>query len=370
MKRIILMLALFGVVIGAKAQVAIEDGKLFDNTHVTIQGGVATPLKLSSVFPVNPTATLSIGKWFTPVFGAEVEGTAWFGSVGMKDGNLSWDWDGNMYNFVRGSYVGINGLTNLTNLFCGYNGKPRTFEVGTQIGIGWVHRYMKTNAAQTIEDNNIPFQVYPNADKDRNGVGVKTGLDFAFNLGSKKAHTLSVRPAVLWEVANHWNKVQFNRNKAQLYLGVAYTYHFKNSNGTHYFKTHDIGELNAQINYLRGRLDECEGREPKVVERIVEKTVDVVSQNTWVVQFAKNSYELTNEAKEVLDAIGENTVVNIVGTASPEGEMEHNKRLSEQRAANVADYLSKRGVKVNSWVGKGVMIGESTNRLAIVTVNK
>ena len=46
----------------------------------------------------------------------------------------------------------------------------------------------------------------------------KTGLDFAFNLGSKKAHTLSVRPAVLWEVANHWNRVQFNKNKAQLYL--------------------------------------------------------------------------------------------------------------------------------------------------------
>lgn len=346
MKRIILMLALFGVVIGAKAQVAIEDGKLFDNTYVTIQGGVATPLKLSSVFPINPSATIAVGKWFTPVFGAEIEGTAWFGSV---DSEGHWDWDGTAHNFIRGSYVGVNGLTNLTNLFRGYNGKPRTFEVSTQVGIGWCHRYTPNNA-----------------DKNRNGVGVKTGLDFAFNLGSKKAHTLSVRPAVLWEVANH----QFNRNKAQLYLGVAYTYHFKNSNGTHYFKTHDIGELNAQINYLRGRLDECEGREPKVVERIVEKTVDVVSQNTWVVQFAKNSYELTNEAKEVLDAIGENTVVNIVGTASPEGEMEHNKRLSEQRAANVADYLSKRGVKVNSWVGKGVMIGESTNRLAIVTVNK
>ena len=351
MKRLIIfMFALVSAVVGVKAQTTVEEGKLFDNMHITIQGGVSTPLKLSSVFPINPSATVAVGKWFTPVFGAEVEGTAWFGSV---DSDGHWDWDGTAHNFVRGSYVGVNGLTNLTNLLCGYNGKPRTFEVGTQIGLGWCHRYTPNNA-----------------DKNRNGVGVKTGLDLAFNLGSKKAHTLSIRPAVLWEIANHWNKVQFNRNKAQLYLGVAYTYHFKNSNGTHYFKTHDIGELNARINYLKGRLDECEGREPKVVERVVEKTVNVVTDRTWVVQFAKNSYELTDEAKKVLDAIKANEVVDIVGTASPEGEMEHNKRLSEQRAANVADYLSKRGVKINSWGGKGVMIGESTNRLAIVTVSE
>ena len=77
---------------------------------------------------------------------------------------------------------------------------------------------------------------------------------------------------------------------------------------------------------------------------------------------------MTAEAKATLDKIGENLVVDVIGTSSPEGDAEFNKRLSEKRAAVVADYLTKRGVKVNSWIGKGVHIGLATNRLAIVTV--
>ena len=88
----------------------------------------------------------------------------------------------------------------------------------------------------------------------------------------------------------------------------------------------------------------------------------------WVVQFAQKSAELTAEAKATLDKIGEDLVVDVIGTSSPEGDAEFNQRLSEKRAAVVADYLTKRGVKVNSWVGKGVQIGLATNRLAIVTV--
>ena len=126
--------------------------------------------------------------------------------------------------------------------------------------------------------------------------------------------------------------------------------------------------MNNEINYLHGKLDECEKREPKLVERIVEKKVAVPTNTEWFVQFAQKSAELTAEAKATLDKIGENLVVDIIGTSSPEGDAEFNQRLSEKRAAVVADYLTKRGVKVNSWVGKGVHIGLATNRLAIVTV--
>ena len=126
--------------------------------------------------------------------------------------------------------------------------------------------------------------------------------------------------------------------------------------------------MNNEINYLHGKLDECEKREPKLVERIVEKKVAVPTNTEWFVQFAQKSAELTAEAKATLDKIGENLVVDVIGTSSPEGDAEFNQRLSEKRAAVVADYLTKRGVKVNSWAGKGVHIGRATNRLAIVTV--
>jgi outer membrane protein OmpA-like peptidoglycan-associated protein len=90
----------------------------------------------------------------------------------------------------------------------------------------------------------------------------------------------------------------------------------------------------------------------------------------WIVQFPQSGSFLTDEAKAILNQIGEDAIVDVVGTASPEGNKAVNQRLSEKRAAVVADYLTKRGVKVNSWCGKGVQIGKATNRLAVVTVHK
>jgi outer membrane protein OmpA-like peptidoglycan-associated protein len=72
------------------------------------------------------------------------------------------------------------------------------------------------------------------------------------------------------------------------------------------------------------------------------------------VSFTKGSSELSNEAKYVLDQIGENLVVNIEATASPEGTAEFNQKLSDERAETVSKYLTDRGLKVNSSVGKGV----------------
>lgn len=357
MKKVILMLALFSAVVCAKAQIATENSTLLDNTYVTINGGVATPLAFDAVFPLNPTAGLAIGKWLTPEYGVEVEGTAWFGShvYGGSDARVNANANGN-FNAIRGSYVGLNGIINLANLLNGYNGSPRSFEVNTLVGIGWVHGYT------------------PNTnDRYNNSLGAKTGLDLAFNLGKKKAHTLSIRPAVLWDLSKPGTSIgslAFNKHGAQLYLGIGYTYHFKNTNGTHSFKTYDIGAMINEIDRLNWALNECEKRPARVVEKIVKvkDAVTVPTQTEWFVQFAQKSADLTPEAKAVLDKVGNDLVVNVVGTSSPEGDNTFNQRLSEKRAAVVADYLTKRGVKVNSWVGKGVQIGLSTNRLAIVTV--
>lgn len=364
MKKIFMLMMTLMMSLGvANAQIATENAKLFDNMYVTVGAGVAKPLKqLTPVFPVNPSATLAVGKWFTPVFGAEIEGTAWFGSIDYitDDGlHLYWDTNTDGHETFRGIYVGVNGMTNLTNLFLGYNGKPRTFEVSTQLGLGWCHTpgngVSNENANQVIKNT------------DRNGVGVKTGLDFAFNLGSKKAHTLSVRPAVLWEVANHWNRVQFNKNKAQLYLGVAYTYHFKTSNGTHYFKTYDVGAMNDEINRLRAELD----AKPKEVVNEVVKEVRIynnVNVTDTYVFFAFDSDELSVEAKESLDKLGQNGVYTVDAYASSEGTTEYNLELSQRRANAVKAYLESRGAKVDYATGHGVAFGTTTGRVAVVRV--
>lgn len=335
MKKILLMLALFSAVATANAQIATENSNAFDNVGAGITAGVSTPLDFNSVFPLNTNVGLKITKDITPVIGFQIEGLAV-----LNDNHFS-----DLKTAVKATNVGLNGALNLSNFFWGYKGTPRVFEVSTVAGLGWLHTW----------------------NTSENSLTAKTGLDFAFNLGKKKAHSLVLTPAVYWNL-HKIDAIQFNKKGAQLALNLSYIYHFKTSNGTHHFKTYDVGAMNNEINYLHGKLDECEKREPKLVERIVEKKVAVPTNTEWFVQFAQKSAELTAEAKATLDKIGEDLVVDVIGTSSPEGDAEFNQRLSEKRAAVVADYLTKRGVKVNSWAGKGVQIGLATNRLAIVTV--
>ena len=335
MKKILLMLALFSAVVTANAQTATENSNAFDNVGVGVTAGVSTPLDFNSVFPLNTNVGLKITKDITPVIGFQIEGLAV-----LNDNHFS-----DLKTAVKATNVGLNGALNLSNFFWGYKGTPRVFEVSAVAGLGWLHTW----------------------NTSENSLTAKTGLDLAFNLGKNKVHSLVLTPAVYWNL-HKIDAIQFNKKGAQLALNLSYIYHFKTSNGTHHFKTYDVGAMNNEINYLHGKLDECEKREPKLVERIVEKKVAVPTNTKWFVQFAQKSAELTAEAKATLDKIGENLVVDVIGTSSPEGDAEFNQRLSEKRAAVVADYLTKRGVKVNSWVGKGVHIGLATNRLAIVTV--
>lgn len=335
MKKILLMLALFSAVVTANAQTATENSNAFDNVGVGVTAGVSTPLDFNSGFPLNTNVGLKITKDITPVIGFQIEGLAV-----LNDNHFS-----DLKTAVKATNVGLNGALNLSNFFWGYKGTPRAFEVSAVAGLGWLHAW----------------------NTSENSLTAKTGLDLAFNLGKKKVHSLVLTPAVYWNL-HKIDAIQFNKKGAQLALNLSYIYHFKTSNGTHHFKTYDVGAMNNEINYLHGKLDECEKREPKLVERIVEKKVAVPTNTKWFVQFAQKSAELTAEAKATLDKIGENLVVDIIGTSSPEGDAEFNQRLSEKRAEVVADYLTKRGVKVNSWAGKGVQIGRATNRLAIVTV--
>lgn len=355
MKKFILSLVIsLMMTLSVNAQIATENQKILDNVYVTVEVGGATPFaKPNNWFPVNTLAGIHVGKQFTPIWGAEIEGTAWFGShqLNVPFGRF----DGTSHNFVRGQYVGVNGTVNLTNLFVGYNGKPRLFEVSTMLGTGWTHIYA------------------PNND-DYNGMGVKTGLDLAFNLGKTKAHTVSIRPAVLWDINEPSKKsyLSFNRRNAELYVGVAYTYHFKTSNGTRHFKTYDVGYMLGEIDRLNAELV----KKPKKVVKEVIKTVphesNTVQQATVFTKetifFAFDNSELDDNAKATLDKLGQNGVYEVIGYASNEGSAEYNKALSQRRADAVKEYLESRGAKVEKAKGLGVAFGPTTGRVAVVTL--
>ena len=326
--------------LSANAQIATENSKLTDNIYVGVGGVVATPLDFNSVFPLNAGAVLKIGKNITPIFGLEAEGAVLF-----NDNNFG-RWTPT---FAKLTNVDLNGTINLNNLFAGYKGTPRTFEVSTNTGLGWMHYWNTSN----------------------NTLTAKTGLDLAFNLGAKKAVSIVLSPAVYWNLHNNGH-IQFNKNHAQLALAATFVYHFKNSNGARSFKTYDVGAMISEISRLNDELT----KKPKEIEviKIVEKEVAPApaavavekKDATTFVFFAKNSAVLSDAAKESLKSINAASVT-IKAYASPEGTAAYNQKLSERRAAAVRDFLTNNtNVKVVSAEGCGVNGAESA-RVAIVT---
>jgi hypothetical protein len=80
-------------------------------------------------------------------------------------------------------------------------------------------------------------------------------------------------------------------------------------------------------------------------------TSEAVGKKT--VYFARDSAEVTHEAKAVLDSISIDVPVSVTGYTCPLGTPEHNQRLAEKRARAVADYLCRRGLTITSAHGKG-----------------
>ena len=336
MKKFILMFALMtSAFVGANAQTAIETPKVLDNVYVGANVGATTPLTFNSVFPLNTTVGLTLGKDWTPVLGTEVESGIAFNDNGFGISS---------HTFVSAINTGVNATVNLTTLFLGYN-PNKVFEMKTVSGFGWAHKYGNT------------------VNNDDDELTAKTGIRFIWNLGKSKAWSLNVEPAVRWNLTNgNSDQVCLNKNSAQLALSLGVVYKFKTSNGTHNFKVYDVGRLNDEINSLRAQ-------KPKEVVREVVTTKVVPTQTKWVVFFEQGKSDLTDEAKDELNKIGENSIVDIVGHASTEGSEAFNQALSENRAKAVADFLTKRGVKVNKATGEGET-GTTKNRGVIITEAK
>ena len=369
MKKILLMFMLCFSFAVANAQIATENRKALDNIYVGVEAGVTAPFNFNSIMPVNPVAGIKIGKEFTPIIAIEAEGLAVFGDnfyrYGLNSSTPAWEYgafnvrnDGSMNTFIKATNVGANLVLNWSNALWGYKGTPRVFEIKTNTGLGWLHYFgdFTTNKVGGFK----PIS-------DRNALTFKTAVDLAFNIGKKKAHTITVSPTIYWNLSES-DVIQINKNYAQFGVMVGYTYHFKTSNGTHHFKTYDVGAMISEID----RLNEELAKKPTevVVEKVVSAPVTtnavaaIQVPSTYVIQFAKNSSVLSNAAKEILDGISGS--VNITASASPEGTKEYNQKLSEKRAAVIADYLAKKGIKVNSCEGVGSE-DENSNRIAIVT---
>ncbi len=340
MKKFLFVIAIAASSVAANAQTAIESSKFFDNWYFGVGGGVTAPMSCDPMFPLNGMGNITVGKRISPAFALEAEGSALFGSHGSDGIRFNQNANGN-FNVFRAITVGVDGVTNLSNLFGGYKGSPRAVELSLVTGIDWIHGFTPKVS-----------------DKANNYLGAKTGFAIDFNLGSSKASTIRVEPSVLWNLSkpgNSYGNLAFNSKGAQFALGVKYIFNFKTSNGTHHFKTYDVGAMQSEIERLNAEL----AKKPKEVikevpvEKIVEKPVEKIVEKTIVKETQLAPVVIFQLGKSTIDASQKPSVAMIAkymqnhptskvlinGYASPEGNPELNQKLSDARAKAVYDML-------------------------------
>jgi outer membrane protein OmpA-like peptidoglycan-associated protein len=370
MKKLFLLFAAAMLTVSASAQkTTITSNKGGDNWYVGGNIGLSTPV---AKFPYGtdaegagrlkgfaPKLGVRVGRNFTTVFGLALDADIY--ALSSEKSMMK------QKTFIDAINVDLLGTFNLNNLFAGYKGEPRPFEVIALIGGGYSHSYGCSSS----------------------GLNAKGGVDLAINMGANKAWQLYFEPAVVlgqptpsWrnpfrKLNGKWNAI------AQLSVGV--NYKFGNSNGSHNYKFEqlrdqaEIDGLNARINDLRAandakakqidadaktiqqlKNDLAAAKNVKPVQNIVKQVVNNnVLQPTIIFGQGKSTVDAAQMASVAMVAKymknHPDARLLIKGYASPEGNPELNQKLSEKRARSVMDVLVKRyGVSANRLEVKGM----------------
>jgi outer membrane protein OmpA-like peptidoglycan-associated protein len=353
MKKLFLMLAAGFMAVSVNAQnTAITANKAGDNWYIGINAGVATTLTKQTpdggfFKALAPTFGVRVGKNLTTVFGLALDADMYFKS--------NEKWNAGSKTFVEGINADLLGTFNLSNLFAGYKGEPRPFEVIALGGFGWTHGFNHVSKA--------------------NGMNSRVALDFAFNLGAAKAWQLYIEPSLTYNLISSrdnddFQDFKYDINRSAFAIKAGVNYKFGNSNGTHNFAIAqlrdqaEIDGLNAKINELRAdnnakdgqiaadartiadlqkKLADCEAR-PQTAA-VVEKTENVLQPHV-IFRQGKSTIEPAQYASiEMVAKYMKNhpeAKVKVLGYASPEGKAEFNQKLSEKRAEVVKNALVKR----------------------------
>ena len=362
MKKFFLVMAAAMLTASASAQrTAVTANKAQDNWYLGINAGVDTYLKEklgSDGFfkSIAPTVGVRVGKNLTTVFGLALEG-----DVVFKSNNK---WYPGSKTFIEGLSLDLMGTFNMSNLFAGYKGEPRPFEVIGLYGFGWEHDF-----------NHLPKS---------NAINSRVAIDFAFNLGADKAWQLYIEPSLTYNMKSWIGGVdesvvsliggvnnsgfKYDANRAYFGLKAGINYKFGNSNGSHNFKIEELRDqaeidgLNAKINELRADNNAKDGQLSAKDQQIADLKAKLAECEARPVQVVEKKEEflqphvIFRQGKSVIDAAQYASIemvakymknhkdakVKVLGYASPEGNAELNQKLSEKRAEVVKNALIKK----------------------------
>lgn len=367
------------MVTSASAQKTVQGAGFFDNWSIGLVGGGVVPTVQSDyIKDMRGTYGLDLTKQITPGFGLGLEYLVSHNTTG----------GGNAFDRQN---LSLLGKFNLSNLFCGYNGQPRLFEVEAVAGVGWGHDFYPTREGV-----------------DANYLTTKYGVNFNFNVGEAKAWTIGIKPAIVYNMNNEGHRTQpsYNVNRSSMEFLVGVTYRFKNSNnGKNYMtlqRAYDQAEvdgLNAKINDLRAQnndkdatlaqkneeirnlqqqLNDCRNQKPVVQTQTVTKNTASLEQTVTFRQGKSvvDASQLPNvERVATFLRNHKSATVTIKGYASPEGSAEVNARIAKARAEAVKKILTnKYKIAENRITAEGQGVGnmfseDDWNRVSICTIN-
>ena len=342
--------AMMAASVSAQSNTAITANKAGDNWYFGVNAGVTTRVKESfsgaddGMFKsLAPTVGLRLGKNLTTVFGLAADADMYFMSNDkFFDGSKT---------FVEAIDVNLMGTFNLSNLFAGYPGEPRAFELIALGGFGWEHDF-----------NHLPRT---------NGLNSKVALDFAFNLGAAKAWQLYIEPALTYCLHDWYDgqdvgvPFQYNLNRSVFSVKAGLNYKFGTSNGTHNFANaqlrdqSEIDALNAKINELRNDVNAKDGKIAADAQTIADLKAKLAACEARPVVVEEKKVEtlqpivIFRQGKSVIDPAQYASIemiakymknhpeanVKVLGYASPEGPADLNQKLSVQRAEVVKNAL-------------------------------
>ena len=357
MKKFFLVMAAAMLTASASAQrTAVTANKAQDNWYIGINAGAATPMQkfgdMGFMKGIAPKAGLRIGKNLTTVFGIALDADFYLGSKTDSKSMMG------SKTFLNSLNLDVMATFNLMNAFAGYKGEPRTFEMIALAGGGWDHQFGISKA---------------------NGLNTKFALDFALNLGEKKAWQVYLEPAVIfgmksWGLQNAMGIIEpvnakFDSRNGLFQLSAGVNYKFGNSNGTHNFKIEELRDqaeidgLNAKINELRADNNAKDGQLSAKDQQIADLKAKLAACEARPVQVVEEKKEnilqpmvIFRQGKSAIDAAQYASIemvakymknhkdakVIVRGFASPEGNAELNQKLSEKRAEVVKNALIKK----------------------------
>ena len=354
MKKIISIFAALALTIGVASAQNYEWTGPFGMPYVNVNGGAVSSLNVDNfndfVKGAKPMAGLEVGTYFTPVWGASVEGLGFFKTTTSRT-------------LFDESAVLANGKVNFSNLLAGYKGYPRRVEVVGVLGYGWGHDYVagsygqyRSSETPIIVDGHSEEVVGPGVlATDKNYTVYKAGAELNVNLGEKRAWQINVRPGVLWfhkEAGNYVSSpVMTTKRDGRVYLEAGLTYKFGNRRvKSHNFVTNTYDAYQADYDALNEKYNELKNREPEVVTKtVVEEKAYIVKQTrvlvgSNIITFNIGSAALTDTEKAKIDAfaksLDEDTLIQIVGSAdSKTGSENRNFALAQRRAEVVKNTL-------------------------------